>query len=59
MPMIDIHAPAEHRSRTRMRWRRAAAATLMRIEGVPDIPMFRDNTAAFSSRATSLPRSPM
>jgi hypothetical protein len=26
---------------------RALAATLMKIEGVPDIPMFRNNTAAF------------
>ena len=46
MPMIDIHAPAGtfvdvHALAT------AAAATVMRIEGVPDIPMFRENTAAF------------
>ena len=46
MPMIDIHAPAgtfrdPHALAT------AAAATVMRIEGVPDIPMFRENTAAF------------
>ena len=46
MPMIDIHAAAgtfadPHALAT------AAAGTLMRIEGVPDIPMFRDNTAAF------------
>jgi len=46
MPMIDIHAPAgtfadPHELAT------AAAGTLMRIEGVPDIPMFRENTAAF------------
>ena len=46
MPMIDIHAPAGtfpdvHALAT------AAAATVMRIEGVPEIPMFRDNTAAF------------
>jgi len=44
--MIDIHAPAgtfpdPHALAT------AAAGTLMRIEEVPDIPMFRDNTAAF------------
>ena len=44
--MIDIHAPAgtfadPHALAT------AAAGTLMRIEGVPDIPMFRENTAAF------------
>src|SRR6185312_4884555 len=46
MPMIDIHAPAGtfgdvHALAT------AAATTVMRIEGVPDIPMFRENTAAF------------
>ena len=46
MPMIDIHAPAGtfadiHALAT------AAAATVMRIEAVPDIPMFRENTAAF------------
>ena len=46
MPMIDIHAPTgtfadPHALAT------AAAGTLMRIEGVPDIPMFRENTAAF------------
>ena len=46
MPMIDIYAPAGtfrdlHALAT------AAATTLMRIEGVPDIPMFRENTAAF------------
>jgi phenylpyruvate tautomerase PptA (4-oxalocrotonate tautomerase family) len=46
MPMIDIHAPAgtfadPHAVAT------AAAATLMRIEQVPDIQMFRDNTAGF------------
>jgi phenylpyruvate tautomerase PptA (4-oxalocrotonate tautomerase family) len=46
MPMIDIHAPAGtfgdvHALAT------AAAATVMRIEAVPDIAMFRENTAAF------------
>jgi phenylpyruvate tautomerase PptA (4-oxalocrotonate tautomerase family) len=46
MPMIDIYAPAGtfrdvHALAT------AAAATIMRIEAVPDIPMFRENTAAF------------
>ena len=46
MPMIDIHAPAgtfadPHALAI------AAATTVMRIEQVPDIPMFRDNTAAF------------
>ena len=46
MPMIDIYATAgtfsdPHALATR------AATTLMRIEEVPDIPMFRENTAAF------------
>ena len=46
MPMIDIYATADtfsdpHALATR------AATTLMRIEEVPDIPMFRENTAAF------------
>jgi phenylpyruvate tautomerase PptA (4-oxalocrotonate tautomerase family) len=46
MPMIDVYAPAgtfadPHALATTL------AATLMRIEQVPDIPMFRSNTAAF------------
>src|SRR4051812_4884451 len=46
MPMIDIYAPKgtfadAHDLATR------AAATVMRVEAVPDIPMFRENTAAF------------
>jgi phenylpyruvate tautomerase PptA (4-oxalocrotonate tautomerase family) len=46
VPMIDIYAPAgtfadPHALAT------AAAATVMRVEAVPDIPMFRENTAAF------------
>lgn len=46
MPMIDVYAPSgtfadPHTLATNL------AATLMRIEGVPDIPMFRTNTAAF------------
>ena len=46
MPMIDIVAPAgtfsdPHALAT------AAAATVMRIEAVPETPMFRENTAAF------------
>jgi len=46
MPMIDIYAvkgtfsdPAELATK--------AAATVMQVEGVPDIPMFRKNTAGF------------
>jgi len=46
MPMIDIFATAgtfsdPHALAT------SAATTLMRIEEVPEIPMFRQNTAAF------------
>jgi phenylpyruvate tautomerase PptA (4-oxalocrotonate tautomerase family) len=46
MPMIDIYATEglfadPHRLAT------DAAATVMRVEQVPDIPMFRSNTAAF------------
>ena len=46
MPMIDIYAAAgtfhdPHALAS------SAATTLMRIEEVPEIPMFRENTAAF------------
>lgn len=46
MPMIDVYAATgtfadPHTLATDL------ATTLMRIEGVPDIPMFRENTAAF------------
>jgi phenylpyruvate tautomerase PptA (4-oxalocrotonate tautomerase family) len=46
MPMIDVYAtagtfPDRHRLATDL------AAALMTIEQVPDIPMFRQNTAAF------------
>jgi phenylpyruvate tautomerase PptA (4-oxalocrotonate tautomerase family) len=46
MPMIDVYAtagtfPDKHRLATDL------AATLMEIEQVPNIPMFRQNTAAF------------
>jgi phenylpyruvate tautomerase PptA (4-oxalocrotonate tautomerase family) len=46
MPMIDVYATAG----TFVEPRRLAselARTLMTIEAVPDIPMFRQNTAAF------------
>jgi phenylpyruvate tautomerase PptA (4-oxalocrotonate tautomerase family) len=46
MPMIDIHAPAGTFGDVHA-LAAAAAATVMRIEAVPDIPMFRENTAAF------------
>ena len=46
MPMIDVYAragtfPNRHQLAVDL------ATTLMAIEGVPDIPMFRRNTAAF------------
>ena len=46
MPMIDVYAtagtfPDQHRLAADL------AAALMTIEQVPDIPMFRQNTAAF------------
>jgi phenylpyruvate tautomerase PptA (4-oxalocrotonate tautomerase family) len=46
VPMIDVYATAgtfvdKHQLAADL------AATLMAIEGVPDIPMFRQNTAAF------------
>ena len=47
MPMIDV---LRHRSARSSRVAQLAAdlaRTLMVIEGVPDIPMFRLNTAAF------------
>ena len=46
MPMIDVYATrgtfADPKALAR-----DLAATLMKIEGVPDIPMFRKNTAGF------------
>src|ERR1700689_5712487 len=46
MPMIDVYArsgtfPDRHKLAVDL------ATTLMGIEGVPDIPLFRQNTAAF------------
>ena len=46
MPMIDVYAAAGTFA-DRHRLARDLAAALMAIEGVPDIPMFRQNTAAF------------
>ena len=46
MPMIDIYAPAGTFADPQ-KLAAEAAATVMRVEAVPDIPMFRDNTAAF------------
>jgi phenylpyruvate tautomerase PptA (4-oxalocrotonate tautomerase family) len=46
MPMIDVYAAAGTFDDTKQ-LATDLATTLMRIEGVPDIPMFRQNTAAF------------
>ena len=46
MPMTDVYASGGT-FRDPSTLARSLAATLMRIEGVPDIPMFRKNTAAF------------
>ena len=46
MPMIDVYATAGTFARPHQLAAELARA-LMIIEGVPDIPMFRQNTAAF------------
>jgi phenylpyruvate tautomerase PptA (4-oxalocrotonate tautomerase family) len=46
MPMIDVYATTGTFADTK-KLATELATTLMRIEGVPDIPMFRQNTAAF------------
>ncbi len=46
MPMIDVYAAAGSFTDPHQ-LARDLAGTLMNIEGVPDIPMFRQNTAAF------------
>lgn len=46
MPMIDVYAAAGTFGDPKQ-LARDLAATLMAIEQVPDIPMFRQNTAAF------------
>jgi phenylpyruvate tautomerase PptA (4-oxalocrotonate tautomerase family) len=46
MPMIDVYAPAGTFSDTAQLARDLATA-LMQIEAVPNIPLFRQNTAAF------------
>ena len=46
MPMIDIYAK-QGTFADRHGLATEAAATVMRVEGVPEIPMFRENTAAF------------
>ncbi len=46
MPMIDVYAASATFADPKA-LARDLAATLMKIEGVPDIPMFRKNTAGF------------
>jgi len=46
MPMIDVYATGGTFAKPKA-LARDLAATLMKIEQVPDIPMFRKNTAAF------------
>ena len=46
MPMIDVYATGGTFANPKA-LARDLASTLMRIEQVPDIPMFRKNTAAF------------
>jgi phenylpyruvate tautomerase PptA (4-oxalocrotonate tautomerase family) len=46
MPMIDVYATSGTFADPKA-LARELAATLMKIEQVPDIPMFRQNTAAF------------
>ena len=55
MPMIDVYATTGTFHDTAQLAKDLAAA-VMAVEGVPDIPMFRENTAAFvhELRATAL-----
>jgi phenylpyruvate tautomerase PptA (4-oxalocrotonate tautomerase family) len=46
MPMIDVYATSRTFANPKA-LARDLASTLMKIEQVPDIPMFRKNTAAF------------
>src|ERR1700759_201333 len=46
VPMIDIYAPSGVFADPHQ-LARDAARTVMEVEGVPDIPMFRQNTAGF------------
>jgi phenylpyruvate tautomerase PptA (4-oxalocrotonate tautomerase family) len=52
MPMIDVYAP-EGAFEDNHEVARRLAAELMAIEGVPDIAMFRQNTAAFIHELSS------
>ena len=46
MPMIDVYAPAGAFA-DKSQLARSLAAAVMVVEKVPDIPMFRENTAVF------------
>ena len=52
MPMIDVYARAGTFA-DNQRLAQDLARTLMTIEGVPDIPLFRQNTAAFVHEVAS------
>ena len=54
MPMIDVYA-ATGTFRNPHQLASDLARTLMTIEGVPDIPMFRQNTAGFVHALTVRP----
>jgi len=53
MPMIDIYAPAGTFADPHALAQRAAA-TLTEVEQVPDIALFRENTAAFVHEVAAL-----
>ena len=58
MPMIDVYSTAGTFADPKQLAARLAQA-LMAIEGVPDIPMFRQNTAAFVHELPEKVPSPM
>ena len=53
MPMIDVYAQPDTFAEPHT-LAQDLAATLMEIEGVPAIPMFRNNTAAFVHTPTAI-----
>ena len=53
MPMIDVYAQRNTFAQPH-ELAQNLAATLMEIEGVPAIPMFRNNTAAFVHTPTTI-----
>ncbi len=54
MPMIDVYAPAGT-FRDRAKLVRDLATAVMTIERVPNIPLFRQNTAALPNRSPRWP----